>query len=93
MRRPGRPLRGVLPAGDPRWEVVAASLRGVPFLAPLPAAELGTVAAGLELVEFREGEPIVRGPGRLIGRLSALSVFLYMKIHFVWGFCMGAKGA
>jgi hypothetical protein len=26
------------------------------------------------------------------GRLSGLSIFP-MKIHFVWGFCMGARGA
>ena len=34
-----------------------------------------------------------RGPGRLGAVTFAPSQRLTMKIHFVWGFCMGAQGA
>ena len=44
---------------------------------------------------FEEGEAEALFPKPVraaLGRLNALSVFP-MKVHFVWGFCMGAQGA
>jgi hypothetical protein len=44
----------------------------------------------LSLEAFRAVKASVRA---LPGRLSGLSVPKIMKIHSVWGFCMGAQGA
>jgi hypothetical protein len=59
--RKGRLLSSVIPAGSSgHWEHVATSLRKVPFLEPLPDAELQLVARSLELTEYRKDEIIVK---------------------------------
>jgi hypothetical protein len=44
-----------------------------------------------ELGDYKRHEKFMLGPGRL-GAVKHPSRFP-MKIHFVWGFCVGAQGA
>jgi hypothetical protein len=50
--------------------------------------ESATTSSSIESAEDLAG---LRGPGRL-GAVKRPQRFP-MKIHFVWGFCMGAQGA
>jgi hypothetical protein len=45
---------------EAKWEVIESSLRSIPFLAALPVPELRAVARGLELVEYRKLDIIVK---------------------------------
>ena len=54
--RAGRPLVEVIPAGNPGWRIVNNALQKVSFLAALPPVELASVAAAMDLVEYKKGE-------------------------------------